>query len=59
MPKKPTDKDKTTKTHRTLGMPVDTYNSLKKVADEHDRPMCRHISYMLKITEGEEASSQK
>ena len=57
MPKKPTNKVKTTKTLRTLGMPVDTYNRLKKVADEHDRPMCRHISYMLKITEGEEASS--
>lgn len=57
MPKKPTDKSKTTKKYMTLGIPIDIYNRLKKVADEHDRPMCRHISYMLKKTEGEQASS--
>tara|TARA_R100001126_G_scaffold81344_1_gene49768 strand:- start:969 stop:1142 length:174 start_codon:yes stop_codon:yes gene_type:complete len=57
MPKKTTDRSKTTKKYMTLGIPIDIYDRLKKVADEHDRPMCRHISYMLKKTEGEEASS--
>ncbi len=41
------------KTHMTLGIPVEIYEKLKKVANENDRPMCRHINFMLKATSRE------